>query len=413
MKYTPYIPNKYQKAVHSSRKRFRVVVWHRRAGKSTLAINEVLKHAKVNPGRYWIVMPSYRQAKTVMWPLLKQYTPQDWIVKANESSLEVWLKNGTEIALKGAENKDSLRGVGLKGVVLDEFAFMSRPVWSEIIRPTLTDHKGWALFIGTPFGKNHFYELYNYGQDQEGHPDWQSWQLSALTSGLVAEREVEQVRKETTQAIFESEWEAKFIEGAGQVFRNVRKNATSAWELPDPLKIYRIGVDLARLTDYTVISVVDRHTFQQVHLERFGELDWSVQKDRIKAICYQYNSAETVIDVTGVGDPVVEDLLKEEIPIIEFKYTGDKKKILIENLARMFDRNRLKILPDETQIRECEAFTYTMSPDTGRYRYNAPEGMHDDCVNALALSVWDIQEPLPIPQKEYREVDTYFENPYG
>jgi hypothetical protein len=408
-----YRPHRYQKAVHFSKDRFRVVVWHRRAGKSTLAVNEILRHAKDDPGRYWIVLPTYRQAKTVLWDLLKGYTPDDWVTKTNETTLDLRLFNGSEIALKGSENIDALRGVGLKGVVMDEYAFMDRRVWTEAIRPTLSDTKGWALFTGTPYGKNHFYSVYNYGLDPVRYPGWRSWQLGVSTSGLLPDDELATIRRESPQNVWEQEWEALFIDNAGQVFRRFRDAARSVEAPPEQGRLYRLGVDLARLQNFTVLSVVDRHTFAQVALERFQDLDWAIQRARIEALARRYNTAEIVIDVTGVGDPVVEDLMRMGLAIIPFKYTGEKKKLLVENLAKMLEMSRLMILKDEYQLREIEAFTYTMNPETGRTRYHAPEGMMDDCVNALALSVWNIGERLPLPDDTKGTPDTYFENPYG
>ncbi len=420
--YLDYQPHQYQLNVHEDPSRFRVVVWHRRAGKSTLAVNEVLRYAggEGTVGRYWIVLPTYRQAKTVIWPLLLAYCPPDWIRKANESSLEIKLNNGSEIALKGAENKDALRGVGLRGVVLDEYGFMPKDVWSEILAPTLTDQLGWALFIGTPYGKNHFHHIFQFGKDPIGHPDWRSWQLSALTSGIISAEELERIRTEIPQSIWEAEYEAKFLEGEGSIFRRINENATSTEKPPVPGRLYRLGVDLARTHNFTVFSVIDRHTFEQVYFERFNQLDWNLQKAKIQATALRYGNAEIVIDATGVGDAVVQDLERLDLNIWApesgrpgFKYTSEKKKLLIENLAKLLEQDRIKIIADNAQVSELEAFTFYLSDSKNpRAIYGAPEGGMDDTVNALALSVWDIGQPLPLPDQDSQTNETWFENPY-
>lgn len=409
-----YNPRPHQQAIHNDPHRYRVVVWHRRAGKSTMAVNEVLKHARKKKGRYWIIYPTFRQAKTVMWKMLHSYLPKNWVYKMNETLLEIILANGSEIALKGCENKDSLLGVGLRGVVFDEFQLIPRSVWTQVIRPTIVDTGGWAMFIGTPRGKNQFFELYQYGEHKERFPDWKSWHLSAETSGLIPQEELETLKKESTQAIWESEWLAEFIDSAGSVFRRIKENATSEEREPDVKKVYRIGVDLARLEDFTVISVIDRHSHAQVYLDRFNQLEWGTQRAKIESVARRYNNAELVVDATGVGDPVVEELIRLGLAVVPFKYTTEKKKLLIENLAKMLESDRLRIIPNEQQLQELETFTYTINPETQRYRYNAPEGLTDDIVNALALSVWDLGDKLPEPSWiEYEKEATYFKNPYG
>jgi hypothetical protein len=417
-----YVPHKHQIAIHRSPHRFRVVVWHRRAGKSTLAVNELLRYAKEKPGRYWAILPTYRQAKTVLWPLLLAYTPEDWIRKANESSLELKLLNGSEVALKGAENKDSLRGVGLHGVVMDEYGLMQKDVWTEIILPTLSDNNGWALFIGTPYGKNHFHTLYQYGQETQAHPDWKSWHLSALHSGILSQEELDRIRIESPEHVWEQEWEAKFLEGRGTVFRRIKENSTAKEEAPQPSRLYRMGVDLARVYNWTVLSVIDRHTFEQVYIERFQQLDWNLQKAKIEATALRYNNAEVIIDSTGVGDSVAEELQRKGLNLWMgdsgypgFKYTSEKKKKLIENLAKLLEQDKIKLIAEPNQLAELEAFTFSLSENekNPRYVYHAPEGLTDDTVNALALSVWDIGEKLPLPNPEEEFQQTYYENPYG
>lgn len=414
---TPYIPTEFQAQVHFDEHRFRVAVFHRQAGKSTMAVNEVIRHAKENPGRYWIILPTYRQAKTVTWPLLLAFTPEDWILKANESSLEVRLKNGAEIALKGAENKEALLGATLKGVVMDEYGSVQRNVWSEIIQPMLLRHGGWALFIGTPRGKNHFYEVYQFGLSDTHADQWKSYHLSVWDSGVFPTEEIERIRKTIPQNIFEAEYEAKFLEGSGQVFRRIKENATTDEQAPQRDRLYQVGVDLARLENFTVISVIDRHTHEQVYIDRFNQLDWQTQRARIEAVARRYNDARIVIDQTGIGDPVVEELQRLNLAVDGFKYSGEKKKLLVENLVKMLEQDRLHIFKSnlplgDVQMRELEAFMYTKNEDSGKYRYHAPEGLHDDVVNALALSVWEIGEKLPLPEDKRDQPDTYFVNPY-
>lgn len=154
-----YKPHTKQRELHYDNTRFKVLNWGRRTGKSTFAINETFKQAITVKGRYWIIAPTYKQAKNIYWRDLISHVPESAIAKKNESEVTILLNNGSVIELKGADNADSLRGAGIHGVVLDEYAFMKPYVYDEIIGPMIRQTKGWAIFISTPDGFNHFYTL--------------------------------------------------------------------------------------------------------------------------------------------------------------------------------------------------------------------------------------------------------------
>ena len=161
---TGYKPHPWQLMVHQQMRRFSVLVCHRRFGKTVLAINSLLNSAlkcKHDNGRYGYIAPYYNQAKSVAWDLLKQYGMRIPGAVPNESELTLNLPNGAKIRLFGANNADSLRGLFFDGIVMDEVADMAPNVWTEVVRPTLADRKGWCLFIGTPKGINLFYDLYH------------------------------------------------------------------------------------------------------------------------------------------------------------------------------------------------------------------------------------------------------------
>ena len=151
-----------QQTIANDDHRFKVVVAGRRFGKTHLAIRELCFHARVPDQEVWYVAPTYKQAKMIVWRKLKQKLQNlRWIRKANESELSILLKNGSIIALKGADNEDSLRGVGLDYLIMDEFADVDPEAFFEVLRPTLADREGKAMFIGTPKGiANWAYELY-------------------------------------------------------------------------------------------------------------------------------------------------------------------------------------------------------------------------------------------------------------
>lgn len=209
----PYAPRRLQLEVHGNLKRFSVLACHRRFGKTVLAVNELLASAvkdmavKTN-GRYAYIAPLYKQAKQAAWDYLKQYTEPFEGRRVNESELRVDLPFGARISLYGADNPDSLRGIYLDGVVLDEYAQMSPRLWGEVIRPALADRKGWAMFIGTPQGHNQFWDIYEAARND---PDWYSALFKASETGIVAAEELEAARKAMTPEEYEQEFECSFI----------------------------------------------------------------------------------------------------------------------------------------------------------------------------------------------------------
>ena len=217
----PYAPRPLQGQLHGelSSKRWGVVVCHRRFGKTVMAINHLLRDAilcaEPNP-RYAYIAPTYRQAKAVAWDYLKQFAGAVPMVRFHETELRADLPNGARIQLLGAENPDSLRGIYLDGAVLDEMADMPESLFPEIIRPALSDRKGWALFIGTPRGHNAFYELYTAA---EGQSEWHTAIYRASETGILDEEELEAARSMMTADQFAQEYECSWVANVpGAVF---------------------------------------------------------------------------------------------------------------------------------------------------------------------------------------------------
>jgi phage terminase large subunit len=233
-----------QQQVANDPARFKVAVCGRRFGKTTLAIREICYEAR-NPNRLcWLVLPSYRQAKQIAWVQIKKIL-QDlrWIKKVNEAELTLYLKNGSRICLRGADNADSLRGVGLNFLVMDECADIDETAWTAILRPTLSDTKGRALFCGTPKGMNWFYDLYQQGQNST-NPEWKSWQFTTLQGGWVDAHEIEQAKKDLDSKTFRQEFEATWETYSGIVYYGFDvQNNVKNFVVPEDITTYHIGID--------------------------------------------------------------------------------------------------------------------------------------------------------------------------
>lgn len=208
----PYRPRPLQLQIHErlDETRFGVVVCHRRFGKTVLAINQLIKGAATcdrERPRFGYLAPTLKQAKSVAWDYLKHYTSPIPGVSYNETELRADLPNDARVRLFGADNPDSLRGIYLDGVVLDEFPLMQGRTWSEIIRPLLTDRRGWALFIGTPNGKNAFWDIY---QSAEGAANWFRVAFKASETGVIAATELADAKRAMTEDEYAQEFECSF-----------------------------------------------------------------------------------------------------------------------------------------------------------------------------------------------------------
>jgi phage terminase large subunit len=205
----PYKPRDAFKAFHARKTRWACLVAHRRAGKTVSCINDLIRRAFTDSkthGRYAYIAPYYSQAKSIAWDYLLRYT-ENVRISANASELWVELLNGARIRLFGADNPDSLRGLYLDGVILDEYADMRPRVWGEIIRPLLADREGWAVFIGTPKGHNGFYEIFKTATVSES---WFCASIRASKSGLLPASELHDARQGMTQDQFDQEFECSF-----------------------------------------------------------------------------------------------------------------------------------------------------------------------------------------------------------
>lgn len=213
----PYKPRQHQVELHDAmdNSRFVVGVMHRRFGKTVAAINQIIKRAiecDLEAPRYAYVAPTYTQAKRIAFDYLVKYTqPLGAVANISELRVDFW---GRRISLHGADNPDSLRGAYYDGVVLDEVGDMNPKVWNEVLRPALADRKGWALFIGTPKGNNHFAELRNRAASS---PDWGLIEFKASETGILDIQELESAKKEMGADKYAQEFECSFhaaVEGS-------------------------------------------------------------------------------------------------------------------------------------------------------------------------------------------------------
>jgi len=215
----PYTPRALQRAVHRAMdtRRFGVLVSHRRFGKTILAVNQLIKHAGLKPSgqtrpRLAYIAPTYSQGKAIAWDYFRHYSQPIVGHEVNQSELRIDYPNGGQIRIYGGDNPDSLRGLYFDGVVLDEYGLHRANVFTEVIAPALSDRSGWALFIGTPNGKNQFYEVAQKAKQlqAEGHADWHYACYKASDTGYVKPEELERARSAMTDDEYAQEYECSF-----------------------------------------------------------------------------------------------------------------------------------------------------------------------------------------------------------
>jgi len=386
-------PHPGQEEVHKSSARFKLLACGRRKrwGKTRLGVNECLDVA-AKGGRAWWVAPSYKMSE-VGWRPLRQIGTRIG-AEIRKVDRQVILPGGGSVSVRSADNPDSLRGEGLDFVVVDECAFVPEAAWNEALRPALSDRLGKAMFISTPKGRNWFWRMWQRGQDSD-HDDWMSWQFPTSDNPFIAPSEIEAARMGLPERVFQQEYLALFLDDAGGVFRRVMDAATAKEQEPVPGRQYAMGVDWGKSNDFTWLTVMDVADKRMVYQDRFNQIDYAVQRGRLQALHERYKCDVIMAESNSMGEPIIEQLQRDGLPVRGFATTNATKAAIIEALALAFEQGAITILNDPTLIGELQAYEMARLP-SGMVRYSAPEGMHDDGVMSLALAWSAVADSGPL-----------------
>ena len=245
-----------QAEVIGSKARFRILISGRRFGKTFLAINELARFARFPNKKVWYVAPTYRQAKGICWTdLVERLKYHNWISEVNNSDLTVILRNNSKISLRGADNEQSLRGVGLDFLCMDEFADISPSAWFEVLRPTLSDTQGHALFCGTPRGfGNWAYDMYVKGTNDK---EWESFKYTTLEGEQVPDEEISQAKDDLDERTFQQEYMASFVNYAGMIYYNFDRKKNIIDSFNRNYETLHIGLDFNVDPMCAVVSVIE------------------------------------------------------------------------------------------------------------------------------------------------------------
>ena len=391
-------PHPGQLEVHNSDARFKVLSAGRRWGKTRLGVNECLDAASKG-GRAWWVSPSYKTSE-VGWRPLRQIARKIPNAEVRLVDRMVTLPGGGFVAVRSADNPDSLRGEGLDFVVMDECAFMQKEAWTEAIRPALSDRQGKALFISTPKGRNWFWE--NYQRGINGEEGWQSWTFPTSSNPYIEASEIEAAKRDLPELIFRQEYLAEFVDDSGGVFRRVQEAAILEAQEPQPGRQYVAGVDVASSIDFTVVSVLDAESKEMVYLDRFNRVDYPVLIDRLESVYKRYGLTSMVVESNSIGRPVIDELVTRGLNIVPFTTTSATKQAIIQSLQSAFENGAIRVLDDPVLIGELLSFEAKRNA-SGSFSYSAPSGMHDDTVMSLAIAWSGMQERVQVIKNPFYE----------
>ena len=383
-----YTPHEKQKLIHYSinheKYKYYILNIGRQFGKTMLGINQMLYWAINHKGCNiaWVT-PIYKQSKKV-FDEMEKVTKSSGLFEYNRSDLTISGFN-SQIQFFSGERPDNIRGNTFDYLIVDETAFTRPELWSEVLSATVLVKGKKVIFISTPKGKNHFYQLSlqpNYDNR------YKYFHYSSYDNPMIDAEDLEERKRSLPKHIFEQEYLAKFIDNASGLFKNVDLCVIDKAERTQ--KLFG-GLDIGRADDYTVLTILNKN-YQMVYVQRWRQQEWSKIIDEVSNKIREYN-AEIFVEVNNQGDVFFEMLQNKVYNNVQpYVTTTATKPIMIEDLAVHFENKDIGILNENWLVDELNAFTYIYNEKTRRVQYGAPQGVHDDGVMSLALAVQSIKK---------------------
>jgi hypothetical protein len=404
-----------QHKVFVDQTRFIVLVAGRRFGKTTLAVNRLLESALTTPKSLnWYVAPTYKQAKMIAWKMLCELVPVELRKSTNLSELSMTLVNDSVIELKGCDTPDSLRGVGLNFVVVDEYAIIPDAIdlWGMVLRPLLADKKGRALFIGTPAGLNAFHDLYIKGQRKED--EFTSYLFHTSDNPYIAPEEIEKMKKELPPTIFAQECLCSFLTSSERVL--IKLDAIEALKkISHNFKDRRraMGADPSQGGDACVAfilengKILEKHkSYQPNAMATCGEWGILARKWKLKSMA---------IDGIGIGGPMICRLRELGYEIRDIQSASSQPDDNFANLrAAMWWHAMEEIVagkipyPDDNElIRQLTSVQFKTPTSAGKFILESKDdtkkrlGCSPDDADAFVYALWQLKYAPIFNEKDY------------
>lgn len=385
-----YKPYSKQKEIHTACNdkitTFITAVAGRQSGKSLLAMNQVLYWGIKKPKSmiYW-VCPTAAQSIKVYKQILNAII-RSGVVKSHKGSqgdVEIILKNGSQIKFRSAMQEDSLRGESVDYLILDEAAYMKQSVFDEILLPMLNVRGKKCLIISTPKSKNWVYNYYIKGRDSQ-EKNFKAFRFTSSDNPHSNPLILKLAKDNLPEAIYNQEYLALFVDGA-TIFENITSlSVLSPLASPVTSDNYYIGIDIGMKSDYTVVAILNQR-FEFVAMERFTNIKAPALKERLIKTFNKWNPKKIYLELNNQGGPIYDDLVEMKVKNLQGWTTSQtSKNEIINNLINAFASEKIKVLNDEDVQLELEAYSMTFS-STGKAKFGAPSGFHDDIVMALAI----------------------------
>lgn len=389
--------------------RFQILTAGRRWGKTKLAARRIIRRALAEPDQLcWWVANYYNNTRRGYAEVVRQIPPELLAKPAPRSTsntLRLEFKNGSVMEFYSGGSPDSLVGAGVDYMVIDEAALIAEEVWFQHLRPTLMDTGGGALIISTPRGRNWFWKLWTMGQ--RGKTGYRSWRFSSYDNPYIPNEELDQSKESMPDLVFRQEVMAEFVDSAASIFNLDR--AVVVPHLVEPRGHVFLGADLAKQRDFTVLMGDRERDGMPVFYDRFNQIDWTTQKQRIREAADGLvedgaSGVTIVLDSTGLGDVVHDDLVDAGYDVIPINFSqgvgGRQKERMVRRLAADLEHGQATLY--EEVIDEFEVYEYEIT-DNGRWTFAAATG-HDDKVSAKLLGHWG-RAVEGVPQVEVASVE--------
>ena len=392
-------------------------------GKSDIAAMAIIHLLIDKQVKILIVSPRMKQSQIIMGYIIQHFFDHEYLqgmldikeplerLKRERSRSRLTLRNGSEVAVLTADSRTvkqeakSLMGFGGDIVLVDESALIPEDMFAKVFR-MIGGHKyGKLIQLGNPFRSDHFEKVFSDSRYKSLSIDYKQ----AIQEERFTQEFIDEARETISEVDFKVFYDCRFPSRDDLLFKRIQDVMNAKPMQPVKGHIYVMGVDLAKVEDYTVVAVYDRDNNKQVYQTRFRALEWPFQKKKIQAVSKHYNGALTVIDATGLGDPIADDLTRAGVPILPFKFTNQSKKEIIEKLIIWIEQKKIGLLLMKETVTEFENFIYEITASKN-IRYLARDGYHDDIVIAHALAVWELAYLYPKKKRDKpTRISSYYE----
>jgi hypothetical protein len=392
-----------QQTIFDCPARFAIVSKGRRFGLTRGAANNFIKKALKNEFKrgLWVDTVNAnieRYVERYFLPALTKLPEGMYNWRKQQKILEI---KDAYIDFRSVDNPENIEGFEYDEWFLNEAGIILKDeyLYNNAIKPMLWTEHTHGVIGGTPKGKGLFEQLYQRGLDP-GQLNYKSFHFTSFENPYIPHKIIMQDMKDMPERVVKQEIYAEFLEDTGVVFRGVREICSLMPEEQKENHLYVIGCDLAKVQDFTVLTVYDRKNNHQVYQMRFNQLEWPFQKRKIQDLSKKFNNALVIIDSTGLGEPIYEDLVRSGVPCTPIHFTNEMKKQLIEKLSSWIEMKNIKMLNLEETVQEFNSFTYEYSEKTGRVIYGAPQGFFDDIVMSHSLAIWGLEVIIKVAEEK-------------